>query len=91
MDKDLFHVLKYSFTITLSFMFIFITIFNLMTLVQSTEITNVETTLLYASIANNIVGIAAVLPVYLYHKKSWISMKVSKRLTNTRKDLLVPW
>lgn len=79
--KDLLYIMKYSFTVTLAFMFIFITMFNMMTLVQNEnailsgeEVVLDESTkfLLYASMANNLVGIAALSSIYLHSRRSWL-------------------
>jgi hypothetical protein len=60
-ERDIYYVLRYSFTFILAAMFTFITIFNTLTMVQSNGVPFV----LYLSIANNIVGVFSLLPVYL--------------------------
>jgi len=73
--EELSNVFKYSFIVTLFFMFIFITLFNLMTFVEGSSLgEETPIILLYASIVNNCVGLLALIPVYMNRKQSWLCM-----------------
>jgi hypothetical protein len=72
--EELFEIFKYSFLITLSFMFIFITIFNMMTLSQGPGPDEIPNILLYTSIMNNFLGIIALVPVFIGMKRGWFTL-----------------